>query len=212
MHCEWGHIDCDVQDKKCHLCVTDSQFYVPKKIKKNTGLNKSAAKISKRQGSKFEYDNHNTNANILNGAASRMTPNSGAGFVKGDEEIQGIINIMEELKCSEKTTARGAKQFSIQKEWLDKLNRESKEADKEFWYLKFAFGNHEADWYVITESDIIMSMIYTMCEDRKKALLADNKIAVAEKRRNLIEAENTKLLAEIELLKAEIELLKAEKS
>ena len=204
MSCIWLHDDCEVEDKKCWMCVTENQYYTPKKVKSNKGIAKHAAKVTGRMGAKFEFDNHNTNNQILTGQASRMTPNSGAGYVKGDEEINSYIKVSEELKTSIKTNTRGEKLFTIQKAWLDKLNRESKAANKEFWYLKFAFGDNETDWYAITESDTIMGMIYTMNEDRKEKALAQSKIDVADKRRQLVEAENTKLLTEIELLKAQL--------
>jgi hypothetical protein len=111
-----------------------------------------------------------------------MTPNSGAAFVKGDEEISGIINIAEELKTSSTITSRGNKTISIQKLWLDKLRQESRESRKEFWYLKFAFGDHEKDWYAILDSDMIMSMVYTMLQDRQvRRILEDENKALRKK-------------------------------
>lgn len=215
MACEWGKNDCINENIKCYSCFTDSMNYAPPKKKQYYSLNhKQKNKTSKRKGSNFEYNNHKNNVKILNDdVISAMTLNSGATMLeKGDEQISGIINIMEELKTQMPNRARGTKTFTIKREWLDKLNKEAKIEDKEFWYLKFSFNedeaNHSADnIFVITEQDIIMSMIKTMVEDRRKANKANSLIDIANKRRELIETENIQLKAQIELLKAKIDLL-----
>ena len=53
----------------------------------------------------------------------------------------------------------------------------------------------------------MQDMVATMVEDRKIAKQAQNKIDVANKKRILIEAENTKLRAEIDYLQARIKEL-----
>ena len=53
----------------------------------------------------------------------------------------------------------------------------------------------------------MQDIVATMVEDRKIAKQAQNKIDTANKKRILIEAENTKLLAEIDYLKAKIKEL-----
>jgi hypothetical protein len=168
------------------------------------------AKVNDRAGSRFEYNNTKANQALLSGATSRQTPNSGAGQIKGDEEIRGIIKVMEELKEQNKNLKGGNKSFSLQKEWLLKLRREALAAGKEFWYLKGCFGVDDDTPFIVVEPDMIMSMVYTMVEDRKAKYAAEANADVAEKRRRVIEAENVKLLAEIDLLKAEIKRLNPE--
>ncbi len=206
MECYWGKTDCKYQDTKCYLCFSDSQFYASKTKPKEP----KKAKETGRKGSKFEAVNvNNNNATLLGG--SSLTPNSGAGVIKGDSQIKGLINTMEELKEQNSTTSKGAKTFTIHKEWLDKLNKEAQAENKEFWYLKFAFSTEDAVnsiHYVIIDVEQFMSLIKTMWEDRKIAKVANSEIEVAKKRAMLSDAENVKLRSEIELLKAEIQLLK----
>ncbi len=210
MECEFGHIDCTNEGEKCHLCINAMHYSTPK-IKKRAQLNKRSMKQDKRQGSSFEYKNHLNNKDVLSGASTRMTPNSGAGqYLKGDEQIQGLVNVMEELKTKVVEQAPGKKSFTIKKEWLDKLNKEANNENMEFWYLKFSFHEYDEDVYVITEKDIIMSMIKTLVEDRKAIKKTEAEKDILEKRRRLIEAENTKLKAEIELLKSQILLKEME--
>lgn len=206
MTCEWGHNDCKNLGEKCHLCITRDFHYDPIVIRRPKPMAKRQQRADKRMGSQFEYKNHVATQDLLNDVSTRMTPNSGAGKVKGDQEIAGIITVMEELKTKVKEQAPGKKSFTIKKEWLEKLNREAREANKEFWYLKFAFHENDSDVYVIVEQDIIMSMVKTMVEDRKQVNEAAKKQDIAEKERRLKEAENIKLLAEIDLLKAKLSL------
>lgn len=211
MSCDWGRSDCKNEGMKCYLCNAPDYHYDPKFKKKQTVAKK---KVTGRQGALFEARNHVNNHDLLNDVSSRMTPNSGAGRVKGDEEIRGIINIMEELKTHQKKNEGrqpGKETFTIQRAWLEKLNREAKEANKEFWYLKFAFKDQDLDHYIVVEADTIMSMVKTMVEDRRAAKYANSKIEVAEKRARVCEAESALLFAENELLKARIKELELRK-
>ena len=210
--CKWGYKDCKFIDDKCYLCSNEGYYYSPIKKVKSTFKNKNKAKITKRMGAIFEYNNHVNNNEALI-SSSVMTPNSGAGRIKGDEEIKGLLNIMEELKtCETRNEGRqpGAENFTIKKAWLTKLNKEAKIAEKEFWYLKFAFKNTSNEFFIVIDADVILDMIVTMSRDREIAKLAESKINVAEKRVRLEQAETVKLYAENELLKAEIEKMKLE--
>ena len=205
MSCKWNRVDCKNEDSKCYLCFLEDQFYVSN-IKIKTP---KKAKETGRKGSKFEAVNSNTNNAILLGGSS-PTPNSGAGKIKGDEQIHGLIEIMEELKEQNSTTSRGAKTFTIHKEWLDKLNREAQAENKEFWYLKFCFSTEDAlngTHYAIIDVPQLMSMVKTMWEDRKKAKTVQREIDLHKTRANVAEAENVLLKAQIEELKAKIAFL-----
>ena len=163
-------------------------------------------KNSNRMGARFEKENHEANQKLL--TTSNQTPNSGAGKIKGDEQISGLIHVMEELKTRIKPKiAKGSETFTIRKEWLDKLNQEAAAENKEFWYLKFRFNETESDTYIVVGQDMIMSMVKTMAEDRKKVNLAQHQIDLAKARAELLNAENAKLHAEIRVKEAEIKVL-----
>lgn len=187
----------------CILCVDGSKFkmaktFTPNYIKKNTN------KKSNRMGSQAEIINHQNNIDTV---SANMTPNSGAGRVKGDEQIRGLVNIMQEVKTQEITRARGHSQFTIKREWLDKLEREAPTENMDFWYLNFSFKDNDTQMYTVIDSKQMQDIVATMVEDRKIAKQAQNKIDTANKKRILTEAENTKLLAEIDYLKAKIKEL-----
>lgn len=205
--CAWGHGDCKNNGDTCLSCLIEDHFYAPKNKPKKF-LAKNVNKQDDRKGSKFEYKNHQNNENLV---SSNMTINSGAtAKEKGDEQIRGIINIMEELKTQMPDRARGNTMFTIKRKWLDKLHMEAINENMEFWYLKFCFNEDEAVYngdniYCITEENIIMDMIKTMIRDRKKAAECDATINLYKKKYMEIEAKNMALKAELEALKSEID-------
>lgn len=210
MACKFFHDDCSNLDIKCELCW-ESFHYVPIKQKKNKPMKKHSNKVDHRIGSTFENNNHSiNNANLSNDtfALSQLTPNSGAGRIKGDEQISGIINIMEECKTKVVKQTQGKETFTIQKKWLDKLTREASEENKEFWYLKFSFFQDSDNIYCIVPSDIILSMVKTMVEDRRESKLCNAKINFFKKREEYALAQNNLYISQIEELKAELNLLK----
>lgn len=209
MACDWGvENECaHAGTYKCDICFSPRQYFEEKKVKtRKPALARRQNKADGRTGSNFEFQNHKTNASILkDDVVSGMTLNSGATVLeKGDEQIRGIINIMEELKTKVTEKARGAKNFTIQKKWLDKLHVEALKEKMEFWYLKFCFLEGDREVYVITEQDIIMSMVKTMVTDRREKKLY-MKMAEREK------AECARLEAEVAKMRAEISAYKADK-
>ena len=188
---------------KCNECIKlDAEKQKSSKQVKTfkTPKPKFKTRADKRTGSVFEMKNHNNNEALLNDVVNRQTPNSGAGKIKGDQEIEGIISVSEELKTKVVRQARGKETFTVHKSWLDKLKRES--IQKEFYYLKFSFHETEDDIYCITEQDIIMAMIKTMVEDRRKANQADKKIKKAILEKDMYKKENEFLKARIAFLES----------
>ena len=211
MDCLEGFGPCANKDKKCDMCIDGSQFkeYVAKQVK---GLQKrNYNKKSNRMGSTFEYNNHKNNKAAIDSVVNTsMTPNSGAGSsIKGDEQITGLIRIMEELKTQEVERARGHSQFTIKREWLDKLDREAPPENMEFWYLKFAFKDTDDKSYVVIDTQQIMDMVTTIVHDRKLANEADSKVEVVNKRLEYVNAEMSHILAEEHMKDKKIEYYEA---
>lgn len=200
MSCEFEHYDCKhIGTSQCSSCFTGERYVA---VKQKTGLKKTYAKESKRMGTTFEMNNHKAVKNNIQNLTTDMTPNSGAGKVKGDQQIRGLINIMEELKTQDPERARGHRQFTIKRDWLEKLDREAPVENMDFWYLKFAFCDTDSQHYVVFDASQMNDMVATIVHDRKKANEADDKVNVANKKATLAEAEATKYFAETEYLKA----------
>ena len=212
MTCEYGYTDC-TNCSQCHLCFNGSK-YKPSK-KKNSGLQKNYNKQSKRMGSISETKVQQTDqATIDTVTSSRLTANSGAGFgsgtEKGDAWITGLVEISQEVKTQLPDRAKGCKSFTIQKEWLDKLDYESRKANKEFWWLVFSFKETDNQMYVVADNQVFQDMVATLVADRKLAAEADKKIDLANKQKRATEAKNTELQATIDYLRAQIEALEAQ--
>ena len=201
MDCKFDKYDCKNcgDDDYCLLCF-NADKYTPTK-KKQYGIKKNTNKTSGRMGSQAEMINHKRLEQTLDTKAN-MTPNSGAGRIKGDEQIKGLVNWMFESKTQEIERARGHKQFTIKREWLDKLEKEAPAENMDFWSLTFSFKDNDEQLYAVMDQQLLLDCIATMVEDRKIAKSAQSKIDVANKHRELIEAENVKLHADIEYLKA----------
>ena len=199
---------CDTFNKypeRCAVCYNKS-YFLAKKVKNKPAFRQ--AKKSRRMGATFEEENHASNIKMLK-ASSSMTPNSGAGKIKGDEQISGIINIMEELKTKVVPKySRGSLTFTIQKEWLDKLTKEARDENKEFWYLKFRFLENDKETYIIVDEEIIASMIKTMVSDRRKAYNCDLEVDVCNKKVRAIETELVAAKSKIAYLEAQLEYFK----
>ena len=207
MSCPYGKDDCINQDQ-CYLCIDSSKYIAPKK--KQQGLSKNYNKKTKRMGAVSETITQQQNQKTIeNACSSRLTLNSGAGQEKGDAWITGLVEISQEVKTQLITRAKGHKSFTIQREWLEKLNRESKEAHKEFWWLVFSFKENDEQQYIVAESQVFQDMVATLVHDRKISKEADDKVGLANKRRKMTEALNTELEAKIARLEAELEYYKA---
>ena len=207
MECPFGHNDC-CNTEQCHLCLTGNKYKAPKK--KSSGLSKNYNKTTKRMGAISETITQKANqATIDNVVSSRITTNSGAGSEKGDAWITGLVEIAQEVKTQLPTRAKGCKSFTIQKEWLEKLDRESQEAFKEFWWLVFSFKEDDEQLYVVADNKIFQDMIANLVADRKTAKEAQSKIDLANKHRRLVDTKNTEFQATIDRMQAEIDYLKA---
>jgi hypothetical protein len=210
MSCPYGFDSC-INTNQCHLCINGSKKKEPKK--KSSGLSSNKQKTTNRLGAVSETKVQQQNqATIDNVCSARLTKNSGAGFgsEKGDAWITGLVEISQEVKTQLPTRAKGCKSFSIQKEWLDKLDYESRQADKEFWYLLFSFKETDDNFYVVCDNQVFQDMVATLVSDRKVAKEAQNHIDIANKARVLSDKKNTELLATIDRMQAEIDLLKAQ--
>lgn len=207
MECEWGNLDCINFDTKCYLCTSENLWYKPPKVRKN-GLRSKIIKTTetKRQGSISEVKSFYQTKEALNMDVTG-TPNSGAGRIKADEQIRGLLNVMIELKTTTRKNLNkqpGKETFTIQRAWLEKLEKEAKEANMDFQYLKFSFKENDEKFYAITENDVIIDMIVTMKHDRIKLKNTELEFDIYKKRLALAEAENIKLSAEIDLLKSKL--------
>ena len=192
---------------RCALC-SNQVYYSPEKIRVQKNY---TGKKSNRQGPLFEAKNHEANQKLL--TASNLTPNSGAGKLKGDEQITGLVRIMEELKTRIKPKiSRGTEVFTIHKDWFKKLESDSLKENMEFWYVKFRFAETEPDTYVAINQEIMMDIIASLVEDRRQAKLAQLEVKIANARADKMHAENILLEAKLREMQLEEEYNEARRN
>lgn len=84
-------------------------------------------------------------ANMLDG---QCTPNSGAGHTKKGDVLVDNDYIIE---C--KTKTKQVKNFSIPKEWIDTLKKESLAMNRPYWAIVFDYGKLGDEYVVIPLED-----------------------------------------------------------
>ena len=120
---------------------------------------------------------------------------------------------MEELKTHVKPRlSRGDKTFTIHKEWFQKLDTEASAEGMDFWYLKFKFLETDPETYIAINENVLMAMVATIVEDRRKAKLAQKAIDLANAKADTLKAENILLEARLRELQLEGEFNEARRS
>ena len=127
-------------------------------------------------------------------------------MIKGDIELDGLATVMGELKTKVvPRISRGSLSFVILREWLDKVKNESKDANKEFWFLAFRFLENNEDTYIVFDEKELEKWIYTLVRDRKIALVADSEVEAYKDRYRALEASIVALEAKNKALQSKID-------
>lgn len=109
---------------------------------------------------------------------AKRQPNSGAMWhSKGDIKLDHAL-----MECKERGTknARGEKQITIPKEWLDKQELEAFEENRPFWYLPFRYKGSD-DIYLVKPYDHELEIIHELREAQKKIKVLEEKLSQFKK-------------------------------
>jgi hypothetical protein len=119
----------------------------------------------KKKGMEFEKDGtkkYNQAIKIAKDVARRQLASGALHFALGDmiteEELTAAL---AEFKERSSVDARGNKQITIKKEWLDKLEKEAKLMGRDYYFLPFRFKDSDKD-YVVIEFDLLLSYVQTI--------------------------------------------------
>ena len=91
--------------------------------------------------------------------------NSGAFWhSKGDIKLEHAL-----MECKERgtTNARGEKQITIPKLWLEKQEKEAFQENRPYWYIPFGYKN-DPSIYLVKPYDHEIEMIYEMRQSREE--------------------------------------------
>ena len=192
--------------ERCQLCINYSNFSPQKEKNKSQSFRKY--KKSERVGAKFEENTLDIFKQSL-GTKASLTPNSGAGSVKGDIQLKGMVPVYIECKTKEvDKIARGSKTFTIHREWLEKCKKEYKERGDEFWSLIFNFNELDRnEAYAIIDMNELSAWIATLDHDRRIAKEAQFTIDQYKHKNRELELEIIQLKTQVKNLKNECDLL-----
>lgn len=164
--------ECVNHKKACFKCFGFNYYQQPKEKK---GLKpKSDTKKEVKEGMDFENRgtrNYNQAVRQSKAAAHRQIASGALHFALGDmiteEELTASL---AEFKERGSKDAKGAKTITIKKEWLDKLQEEARQMNRDYYFLPFTFKGSDTD-YVAMDFNILLSYIQTI-----QALLEHNRL------------------------------------
>ena len=162
MECKFAE-ECANLNKSCYKCF-NFNMYSPHK-EKTTLRTRSNQNKHIKQGINFENQGtkkYNTTVKQAKEVARRQIASGALHFALGDmiteEEITASL---AEFKERGSRDARGVKQITIKKEWLDGIKKEASQMGKEYYFLPFRFKGSDTD-YVAIEFDVILSYVQTI--------------------------------------------------
>lgn len=141
-----------VNNSHCMNCDGELLYKPSKKEHKETRQKRKGQKTEKKAVNSLNKTIKKKIEKAYNKNKQKLTPNSGAGHIKGDSIASDLIL---EMKERNKVLKGGNKSISIQKEWLDKLR---KEASGKYYSLVFSFGENEEDLYAIIDYNTLSEM------------------------------------------------------
>lgn len=164
--------ECGNENKACFKCFNYNKY---KPLKEVSYLKaKSHTKKEKKEGMDFENRGtrlYNKTVKQAKDVASRQLASGALHFALGDmiteEELTAAL---AEFKERGSKDARGSKQITIKREWLEKLREEAKEMGRDFYFLPFSFKGDNTN-YVALDYDILLAYVQTI-----QILLEQNKL------------------------------------
>jgi len=152
-------------------------MYRPLKERK-TLQSRSLSRKEAKEGMEFENRgtrSYNQAVRKAKDVARRQLASGAFHFALGDmiteEEITAAL---AEYKERGAVDARGSKQITIKKEWLDKLEEEARQMGRDYYFLPFSFKGCPKD-YVALDYNILLSYVQTI-----QSLLEQNRLLVEQ--------------------------------
>lgn len=156
--------ECANANKSCFKCFNYSMYKPPKEIKRGI-RSKSLNKKEVKEGMDFENRGTRKYNKAVTGAkdvARRQIASGALSHALGDmiteEELTASLSEFKERGTKD---AKGQKQITIKREWLEKLEWEAKQMGKSYYFLPFTFKGSDKD-YVAMDFDILLSYIQTI--------------------------------------------------
>lgn len=164
--------ECSNVGKACFKCFG---FAMYKPIKQKQGLRaKSVPTKEVKQGMDFENRGTKKYNNAVKQAkdiARRQIASGALAHALGDMITEEKLTAsLSEFKERGTVNAKGEKQISIKREWLEKLEWEARQMNRDYYFLPFTFKGSDKD-YVAMDFEILLSYIQNI-----QALLEENRL------------------------------------
>jgi hypothetical protein len=155
--------ECGNQGKSCFKCFG---FNLYKPIKEKTGLKaKSDRRMEKKEGMDFENRgtrSYNKAVQTAKQVAHRQLASGALHYALGDMITEeSLTAALAEFKERGSKDARGEKQITIKRDWLEKLKDEARQMKREYYFLPFSFKGDTKD-YVAMEYDMLLAYVQTI--------------------------------------------------
>lgn len=152
--------ECGNANRSCFKCFN---FNYLKPLKEVKGLKAvSDRRKEKKDGMDFEKKgtaNYNHAVTRGRDAARRQIASGALSHALGDMITEEQLTAaLAEYKLRGSTDAKGEKQITIKKEWLDKLKWEASQMKRDHYFLPFGFKGSDT-FYVAMEYDVQLSYI-----------------------------------------------------
>ncbi|CDQ41906.1 hypothetical protein [Virgibacillus salexigens] len=164
--------ECANANKSCYKCF-DYNMYSSKKERVPL---RARSLTNKQKKSGIDFENRGTkqyNSAIKQSkdAARRQIASGALHFALGDMITEEDLTAsLAEFKERGSKDAKGSKQITIKKEWLDGIKEEAHNMGKDYYYLPFSFKGSDTD-YVAMEYEMLLSYVQTI-----QMLVEQNKI------------------------------------
>jgi hypothetical protein len=155
--------ECKNEGKVCFKCFDYSLFQA---FKERKGLQpKSYKRKEKKEGMDFENRGTRKYNQVIKNSkdvARRQLASGALHFALGDMITEESLTAsLAEFKERGSVDARGNKQITIKRDWLEKLAEEARHMGKDYYFLPFTFKGDDKD-YVALEYDILLSYVQTI--------------------------------------------------
>jgi hypothetical protein len=162
---------CVNNGKDCYRCGDHNDFtFYKEKSSKRSGFRK---KKSKKEGMAFQRKVVSAYNKAIDQKVAYETPNSGAIWhMPGDVVTEEAL-----MECKERGTisARGEKQITIKREWLEKAAEEAFYSNKPM-LLPFGFKGDDKI-YMVGEFDFFLELVQTIDTLKKRIKELENDVA-----------------------------------
>lgn len=163
--------ECANAGKACFKCFNYSFYRSPKE--RQPLRSRSMTNKQKKEGIDFENKGtkkYQQTIKIAKDTARRQIASGALSFALGDMITEEALTAaLAEYKERGQTDAKGEKQITIKRKWLEEIEEEAKEMGKEFYFLPFRFKGDNQEYVVLNYDRFLayIQLIQSLVEENR---------------------------------------------